>query len=98
MIRIRSVCHESFGANTYLLISGTHALAVDPAVSVNAITEAAGAEGAWVEGILLTHGHFDHVVSLDTVRDHLHIPAMIHEEDAPMLGDGNKNAFSTFFA
>ena len=47
--------------------------------------------------ILLTHGHFDHIISLDTLRDALGVPAMIHKDDAEMLADGKKNAFFTFF-
>ena len=96
-MKIFAVCPESFGANTYLLISGNHALVVDPAVSVNAIKTVADREGAVIEGIILTHGHFDHIVSLDTLRAELNIGAMIHKDDAPMLTDGTKNAFFTFF-
>ena len=96
-MKIRTVCAESFSANTYLLISGCHALVVDPAVSINAILEAAREEDAFVDGILLTHGHFDHVFSLDGLRTASGVEAYIHEEDAVMLTDGKKNAFYDFF-
>ena len=88
---------QSMGANTYLVVSGTHALVVDPAVSVTAIASAAGSVGASIDGILLTHGHFDHVLSLDTLRKAFPVPAMIHKNDASMLTDGKKNAFYTFY-
>ncbi len=88
---------QSMGANTYLIVSGTHALVVDPAVSVTAIASAAGSVGASIDGILLTHGHFDHVLSLDTLRKAFPVPAMIHKNDASMLTDGKKNAFYTFY-
>ncbi len=97
MIRVRAVCAASFGANTYLLISGRHALVVDPAVSVSAILEAVGEEEAYLEGILLTHGHFDHVLALDTLRAAVKIPAYLHEKDGIMLTDGRKNAFYDFY-
>ena len=96
-MKICTVCAESFGANTYLLISGCHAIVVDPAVSVSAILEAVRAEDAFLEGILLTHGHFDHVLSLDGLREATGVDAYIHEEDAVMLTDGKKNAFYEFF-
>ena len=97
MIRIMTVCPESFGANTYLLISENEALIVDPAVSVSAILEAIRAEDATPVGILLTHGHFDHLLSLDTLRRVLPLPTYIHEADAVMLTDGRKNAFYEFY-
>lgn len=96
-MEIRSVCPYSFGANTYLIVSGTHALAVDPTVSVSALLSAAAEADAALDGILLTHGHFDHTVSVDTVRDALYIPAYVHEDDAIMLTDGRKNAYFEFY-
>lgn len=96
-MKIKPVCPFSFGANTYLLISGTHALAVDPSTSVDAILSAASEFGATLDGILLTHGHFDHVISLDTLRSAVNIPAYIHECDAEMLTNGEKNASALFF-
>ncbi len=96
-MRVVGIGEHSFGANCYAVISDSHALVVDPTVSVSAILSAVSAEGAVLEGIILTHGHFDHVVSLDTLRDATGIPAYIHEDDAELLTDGKKNAFSTFF-
>lgn len=97
MISVVSVCPSSFGANTYLLISGCHALVVDPAVSCGAILEAARAEDAFLEGILLTHGHFDHLLSLDPLRERTALPAAIHTDDAAMLTDGKTNAYYSFY-
>ena len=96
-MKILTICPESFAANCYALISGKSALIVDPSVSAGAIINAVSAEGASIEGILLTHGHFDHIISLDTLRAQTSAPAMIHRDDAPMLEDGKKNAFFTFF-
>ena len=96
-MKIQPICPFSFGANTYLLISGTHALVVDPSTSVESIVSAARNASATLEGILLTHGHFDHVISLDTLRAATGIPAYIHESDAEMLTDGAKNASAFFF-
>lgn len=94
---IRSVCPYSFGANTYVVFSDIHALVIDPAVSVDAIVSAASDVGARIEGILLTHGHYDHTVSIDTLRRALSVPVYVHSADAVMLTDGRKNAFFDFF-
>ncbi len=96
-MRIKAVCPYSFGANTYLLISGSHAFAVDPAVSVDACLSALAEEDASLDGILLTHGHYDHTIALDTLRRATAAPAYIHRHDAVMLTDGKKNAYFDFF-
>lgn len=88
---------RSFGSNCYLLLSGSSAAVVDPSVSAEEITALAAHKGATIECIILTHGHFDHVDSLDTLRDATLAPAYIHKDDAEMLSDGMKNAHSLFF-
>lgn len=96
-LKILSICPESFAANTYALVSDRHAIIVDPSVSVDAITKAVDAEGAKIEAIILTHGHFDHIMSIDTLRRATGARVMIHKDDAEMLTDSRKNAFFTFF-
>ena len=88
---------ESFGSNCYVLLSGSSAAVVDPSVGANEIADFVAQKGATVERIILTHGHFDHVESLDSLRDLTSAPAYIHKDDAEMLSDGMKNAHSLFF-
>lgn len=96
-MKILNICEGSWAANCYLLVRGGHALVIDPTASVKAICDALDKENATLECILLTHGHFDHILSLDTLRDKLGVPACIHKEDAIMLTDGKKNAFFELF-
>ncbi|MBR0443486.1 MAG: MBL fold metallo-hydrolase [Clostridia bacterium] len=95
---IRSIAPQSFASNCYLIVHDGHALVVDPAVSLSAILSALGEDGATCEGIVLTHGHFDHMLTLDELRRTFpDAPVYIHREDASYLGDSQKNAFSFFF-
>ena len=96
-MKIIPICPASFAANSYLIVSAGEALVVDPAVTADAILRAADQAEARLVGILLTHGHFDHTLSLDTLRESAKIPAAIHKHDAIMLTDGRKNAFYDFF-
>lgn len=96
-MEITTICPYSFGANTYLIVSDGEAFVVDPAVSVEKMTNAAAEKGAVLKGILLTHGHFDHTVALDTLRRAFPIQAYIHADDAEMLTDGRKNAYYDFY-
>ena len=97
-MKIINVCEGSWASNCYALISGNHALVIDPSASAKAILEVLDNEGAKLDGILLTHGHFDHVLSLDTLREKTGAPAYIHCEDAIMLTDGKKNGFYELFS
>lgn len=96
-MKVIPICPGSAMANCYLIAHEGHALVVDPCVTVASILQAAEAEGAILEGILLTHGHFDHILSLDTLRDATSLPAYVHGQDDQLLPDGQKNAFALFF-
>ncbi len=96
-MQIFSICPKSFASNTYLLVSKKSALLIDPSVSVDAIAKKLEAENVELKGVLLTHGHFDHIVSIDTVRERYDVPVYIHKEDACMLTDGQLNGFYLFF-
>lgn len=96
-MKIFLLCPRSFGANTYLLVSGSSALVVDPCVSVDAIRNSLSESGATLKGILLTHGHFDHTASVDKLRDAFPVPLMIHDGDAEMLTNGTTNGYFDFF-
>ena len=87
----------SFGSNCYLLISGNQAAVIDPSADAEKILQKSAEHGATLQYILLTHGHFDHICSLDTLREKTGIPAYIHVGDADMPSDSHKNAFSIFF-
>ena len=87
----------SFGSNCYLLISGGKAAVVDPSADADVILQKIAEHDAQLQYILLTHGHFDHICSLDTLREKTGIPAYIHAGDADMPADAHKNAFFTFF-
>ena len=96
-MKVLNICEGSWASNCYALISDNHAFIIDPSASVKATLETLEREGAVLDGILLTHGHFDHILSLDALRDATGAPAYIHKEDAIMLTDGKKNAFYEFF-
>lgn len=88
----------SYGSNCYLLEEGGEALIVDPSAAASAILRKLREDGCTTVGILLTHGHFDHIMSIDTLRQaEPNLKVYVHEEDAPMLADGQKNGFSFFF-
>ena len=84
----------SYASNTYVIISGTDAAVVDPSVDVKEIINALN--GAKLRYILLTHGHFDHILKLDALRCETKAEICIYADDAEMLTDPELNA-SEFF-
>ena len=42
-------------------------------------------------GILLTHGHYDHVRAVNELKKHYHIPVYAAREEEMLLADANQN-------
>ena len=83
-----------FASNTYLLISGGEAAVVDPSAHIEEIMKAAGE--ARIRYVLLTHGHFDHILSLDELCARTGAEVLIHEGDIGFPKDFELNASAVF--
>ncbi len=99
---VHNLYSGSWSSNCYVILSNgqdgiTHAAVIDPSAPAEKITDFLLLHDARLEMIILTHGHFDHIMSLDTLRDATGAPAYVHEDDAEMLSDSMKNAYSFFF-
>ena len=91
IIRLKGV---SYASNCYVITSGGDGAVVDPSVDIGEIKKTLG--GAKLRYILLTHGHFDHILKLDSLRCETRAEVCIHEKDTEMLTDPELNA-SEFF-
>lgn len=76
-------------ANCYLFApDGTRAVIIDPGVgAAEQVLRIVEEAGLVVEGVLLSHGHIDHVAGAADVADHYGVPAWIHEADRELLTD-----------
>ncbi len=84
-------------SNSYLLIHSGEALLIDAGANCQRVADALSEQNATLVGIALTHGHFDHILSIDTLRDIYHVPVYLHADDADMPTDSTKNAYQIFF-
>ena len=48
--------------------------------------------GLQVRAVLLTHGHFDHIMGLDELLKEFPVPVYAHEAEAELLGDARLNS------
>ena len=80
-----------FGTNTYLLWDETskEAMIIDPANQSRALLEAI--KDLNLKFIVNTHGHGDHIGGNKFLKENTKAQLAIHELDAPMLVDPNKN-------
>ncbi len=76
-------------ANCYVLSrDGVRCVVVDPGVDAAAPVERWLADhGVTLDGVLLTHGHLDHVACAAAVADAHDVPAWLHEADRELLTD-----------
>lgn len=84
--------------NVYFVYdSGTReGVIIDPADQVEHIETCVREEGFTPQAILLTHGHFDHVMAAEAVRERYHIPIWALEQEAETLLDPMLNGDARF--
>ena len=83
---------SGFAANCYWLDNGVNAWLIDPA----AWPEKKPLTDSRLQGIVVTHGHMDHILTADEWRSSFKVPLMIHEADAHMMTDSMANVSAKF--
>jgi len=81
-VRVRRLTVGDLDTNCWLVDDGQGGptLVVDPGGESQVILEALGSEP--VGGIILTHGHFDHIGAVRSLKSKFDVPLMIHAADA----------------
>lgn len=72
--------------NTYVAVNGSVAFVVDPGADAEKISAVLKSEGAALDAIFLTHGHFDHIgaaADLADIYPEAHV--FIHKDDEEMI-------------
>ncbi len=95
-MEIITLSSAGFSSNCYIVHNGNEAFVVDPSISEKKILSKLKEKNLSLKGILLTHGHFDHIWCAQQLRDETKSPLYVHELDNEMLTDARKNAYRTF--
>lgn len=97
-MQVKAFYDGSFAAVSYLLTddTGTEGVLIDPAVSYESVMMRVSPMPR-VVALLLTHGHFDHMLHLAAWKEKTGAPICISKEDAPALTDAYLNCNRMFF-
>lgn len=97
-MRIFKFTVGAMGTNSYILLDEDtrHAALIDPGDDPDRLLTALDAKGASLSCIILTHGHFDHIMALGKIKEKTNAPIFIHRDDADMLSDGTLSLLYRF--
>ena len=81
------------GTNCYVVINEEQkkGVVIDPGGDADQILEKIKQKGITIEAIFLTHGHSDHIMAVDEVREITGAKVYISEADADMLTKASSN-------
>ena len=84
--------------NCYLVINEDtkQAVIIDPAACPKYLLNHIKSEGLEIQAILLTHGHFDHIMGIDGFLAEFDVPVYVHEGDRETMVDISLNQSGTY--
>ncbi len=93
------ICNVSIGgyaSNTYLVIRQNAAVLIDCSADPDLLRRELQRRGVQLLAVLLTHGHYDHYMTVHRFKEVFDVPFYLHEGDADFPGDGVKNCYHVF--
>lgn len=96
-MEIKNLTTGGYASNCFLVIEGGDAVLVDATVPGNVLKETLDALHCRLHAILLTHGHFDHMLTLEELKKEFAVPVYLHADEADAPADATKNASAFFF-
>ncbi len=83
---------NDFAENTYIIYNEKDAFIIDPGSNYPTMTTFLNEHQLTLKGVLLTHGHYDHIKGLnDLLSAYKQVPIYIHESERDFLFDPNLN-------
>ncbi|RPH28692.1 MAG: MBL fold metallo-hydrolase [Bacteroidales bacterium] len=90
MIQVKKLILNPFQENTYIVYDQTgEALIIDPGCfaqsEIDEVKWFVDSNGLTVKQIILTHGHIDHILGVDSLRDLYKVKCLAHDNDLPLI-------------
>ncbi len=97
-MRVLVFCFGEYQTNTYFCFDENgNCVVIDPGMDGASVTEKLREKGLTPSYILLTHGHFDHILGVKALHEATGAKICIHADDAPLLSDPGQNAAVYFY-
>ena len=93
---IRRIVMDMVEENCYIVYKDGRGLIIDPGEGFEKIQKAVEELGVKIEAILLTHAHFDHIMSLDECRKYYKVPVYISPYERDWLSNPDFNGSTMF--
>ena len=85
---------HTFGSNMYVLTVGEDLAVIDPSVHYNEVKNRLSGR---VKYIIITHAHFDHILSIDSWVENTEATVIVGCGDAVALSDAALNCYLAFY-
>lgn len=93
MVKVKTMMLGMLQTNVYIVYDeeSKDAVVIDPAGEQDRIIRFIEENNLRLMGILVTHGHFDHIGVVDSIRDSFGVPVFTSKEEGMLMADPNKN-------
>lgn len=93
-INVEVFCDGGYSSNSYLIYNKENCLLVDPSNDLKTLKRFIGEKT--LQGILLTHGHYDHFIQLFNALKEFNIPVYMHKNAYKKIIDNDLSCASLF--
>lgn len=95
---VETIITGDLAVNTYLYnFKENKAVIIDPGDEADKIINIVESKGLEIAGIILTHGHFDHVGAIEDLKDKFNTSIYIHSADSSFIGPESKERHLDMF-
>ncbi len=92
---IKTIIND-FAVNTYIINENKEAYIIDPGSNYLGIIDYIDRKDFEIKGVLLTHGHFDHIIAVNQLVTKYQVKIYINEKEKAFLSNPSLNMSTQF--